>query len=334
MATLPQSANPPPPPSGPDTGPLKAFTDDPDADPILRSCDSQEFRVLKLFIIKNSPVLDKQIQASSEPPRPAISSNTQSLLPVVQLPDNGVILSTLLTFIFPVATLLPRTLEEIMQLLSVAQKYEMASVLSNIRNCLASKDPPFICPENAFHTYALAQKHGLRQEVAKAARLTLASTLTVDNLDDKLNVMPGAHLHELWKYHKSVKSNLKSHVEEFIRSCADNLLLDEICSPRGIPRWFDDYLTSIATTPSSFNPIEFHKTLAEHSLGEGCRPFSRSKTPNENIKALWTALTSFVNGHILKVSITNTNYRISYGKDKHLIGRIDTFHLGIRVGIM
>jgi len=75
----------------------------------------------------------------------------------VQLPDNGVILSTLLTFIFPVATVLLPTLEEIMQLLSVAQKYEMASVLSHIRNCAASKDPPFICPENAFHAYTLSE---------------------------------------------------------------------------------------------------------------------------------------------------------------------------------
>jgi BTB/POZ domain len=314
MATIPQSPNTPPPPSSPDTEPLKGFVDDPDADLVLRSCDSQEFRVLKLFVIKNSPVLDKQIQASSESPQAAISTNTHSPLPVVQLPDTGVILSALLTFIFPVATVLPPTLEEIMQLLSVAQKYEMASVLSHIRNCVASKDPPFICPENAFYAYTLAQKFGLRQEVAKAARLTLTFTLTIENLDDKLNVMPGAYLYELWKYHKSVKRNLKSHVEDFIRSCADNTFLGQICvslSPRGIPRWLDDYLTSIATYPSSFNPIDFHKTLADHTLGKSSTwiSFLRnscascSKIPNEDINTLWTALTNFVNENIAKVSV-------------------------------
>lgn len=126
-----------------------------------------------------------------------------------------------------------------------------------------------------------SQKHSLRQEVAKAARLTLRFTLTIENLDDKLNVMPGAYLYELWKYHKSVKRNLKSHVEEFIRSCADNTLLGQICvslSPRGTPRWLDDYLTSIATGPSSFNPIEFHKTLADHTLSKSSSwlPFVRN----------------------------------------------------------
>jgi hypothetical protein len=277
-----------------------------------------------LFVIKNSPVLDKQIPVSSEPPQPAFSADNQSLLPVVQLPDNGVILSSLLTFIFPVPMVLPPTLEETMQLLSVAQKYEMASVLSHIRNCIASKDPPLICPENAHHVYILAQKHGLRQEVAKAARLTLTFTLTIENLGDKHDVMPGAYLYELWNYHKNVKRNLKSHVEEFIGSCrADNTLLGQKCvslSPRGIPRWLDNYLTSIATAPSSFNPIEFRKTLAHHTDGSlfwsSRKPcVSCSNIPNESINTLCTALTNFVNGNMAKVSITDTNYCISYDEN-------------------
>jgi hypothetical protein len=280
-----------------------------------------------LFVIKNSPVLDKQIPVSSEPPQPAFSADNQSLLPVVQLPDNGVILSSLLTFIFPVPMVLPPTLEETMQLLSVAQKYEMASVLSHIRNCIASKDPPLICPENAHHVYILAQKHGLRQEVAKAARLTLTFTLTIENLGDKHDVMPGAYLYELWNYHKNVKRNLKSHIKEFIGSCrADNTLLGQNCvslSPRGVPRWLGDYLTSIAMAPSSFNPIEFHKTLAYHIFDgrTSWMPLSRnpcescSDIPNESLNTLWTALTNFVNGNIAKVNITDMNYCISFDEN-------------------
>ena len=47
---------------------MKLF-DDPDADIIIRSCDSQEFGVLKFYLIKSSPVLKGSIQdAASKPP--------------------------------------------------------------------------------------------------------------------------------------------------------------------------------------------------------------------------------------------------------------------------
>src|SRR5579863_6958759 len=107
MATVPQPPQPPTIPTPlltPDDESPRAFVDDPDADIILCSCDSQEFRVLKLFIIKNSPVLGKQIQAISNPPQPAITTDTATPLPVLQLSDNGDILSSLLTFIFPMPT--------------------------------------------------------------------------------------------------------------------------------------------------------------------------------------------------------------------------------------
>jgi hypothetical protein len=267
---------------------------------------------MKLYLIKCSPVLDKRIQAISDHSQPTISTGAQSLHPILQLPDNGAILSTLLTFIFPMPTVLPPTLEETMELLSVAQKYEMASVLSHIRGCIALKDPPLISPENAFHAYSLAQKYGLRHEAVQAARLTLTFTLTIENLAGKFDVMPGAYLYGLWKYHESVKENIKSNIQEFIRSCTENTFVDlkfTCLSRRGIPRWLDDYLSSMITSPSSFNIIEFHKNLALHIIGKSSSWFvpgvkacaSCSNIPKENIHTLWTALTDFVNGNIAKV---------------------------------
>jgi hypothetical protein len=313
MTTVLQFPTTPPPPPTTDGDPSKTFTNDPDGDIILRSCCLQEFRVLKLFIIKNSPVLGKRIQTICNPPQPVIPADSETPLPVVQLSDNGAILSTLLTFIFPTPTVLPSTLEETMELLSVAQKYEMASTLSHIRGCIALKDPPLISPENAFHAYSLAQRYGLHQEAFHAARLTLTFTLTIEKLDDKLDLMPGSYLYELWKYHKRVQSNLSSDVDEFIESTAHGSLSSLKCvelSPRGIPRWLDSYISSIATTPYFFDLIELQVALARHvkavgisfhgSRIKGCT--SCSRIPSRTIRTFWTALTTFFNGNVVKVS--------------------------------
>ena len=54
-----------------------------------------------------------------------------------------------------------------MELLAVAEKYEMNSVVSHIRGAIARQNPPFLRPDTAFHIYFLAQQHGLRQEAVE-----------------------------------------------------------------------------------------------------------------------------------------------------------------------
>ena len=311
MTTVPPSLSPttPPPPSTPDDETLKTFIDDPEADIILRSCDSQEFHVLKLYIIRSSPVLGRQIQlmqAISDPSQPAISTDAGPLLPVLQLSDNGAILSTLLTFIFPLPAVLPPTLEETMELLSVAQKYEMVSVLACIRGCISLKHPPLICPETAFRAFSLAQKLGLRHEAAQAARITLTFAL---NLEDKLDAMPGVYLHELWKYHQSVQRNLLSAVNNFRESAAGGTLTGLTCvnlTRRRTPEWLDDYIASIAQTPSYFDIMEFQTTLASHVSTDGCKQCL--SVPRQAMHTFWTALTNFINENIAEASVVNMSF--------------------------
>ena len=105
-----------------------------------------------------------------------------------------------------------------MELLSVAQKYKMDVVLTHIRDHIGRQDPSFLRKETAFLVYSLAQKYGLRHEALNAARSTLSfSTLTIKDLyrNNKLSMMPGDALHELWKYHQRVRSNLSLGLEEF-----------------------------------------------------------------------------------------------------------------------
>jgi hypothetical protein len=163
---------------------------------ILRSQDSYDFRVPKLYIIHTSPILREELLSSPnpQPTRSSISAKpdvvgTANAHRVVQLPVYSTILISLLSYIFPVRPILPPTTEQIMELLSVAQTYKMDIVLTHIRNHIAQQQPPFIRNETAYFVYALAQKHGLCTEALQAARCTLNfSVVTIENLakEDKL----------------------------------------------------------------------------------------------------------------------------------------------------
>jgi hypothetical protein len=310
MATAPESSVSSPPLST-DEETSRTLIDYPDGDIILRSCDSQEFRLLKLYIVKCSPVLSERIQAISisGPSRPAVLSDAGTPLPVVQLPECGAILSCLLTFIFPMPPTLPRALEEILELLSVARRYGMASVLAHIRCCVESKHPPLICPENAFHAFSLAQKFGLREEAAKAAKISLAFTLTIGNLQGRSDVPQGVYLHELWKYHQNVRDNLLLKNGDFRGSAAGGTLTGLTCVSRthsGSPKWLDDYIFSIAQTPSCFDPFEFQKTLACHIRNTGCS--FCMQIPLQTMRMFWTALTNFINENVAKASDINMGF--------------------------
>jgi hypothetical protein len=300
--------------------------DYPDADLILRSSDSYEFRVLKLYIVHSSSILGEKVLIFSTPqPTPTSStipaeSDVDSeyaanafQVPIVQLPIDGAILFNLLTYIFPVPPVLPSTVEQVMELLSVAQMYKMDVVLTHIRNHIAQQDPPFIREETAFLIYSLSQKHALRTEALQAARCTLSfSSLTIQDLaeEHKLDLMPGSFLYELWKYHQRVRSNLTSDLNEFKRSSALTILGDSGCeslTDSGLPDWFDGYISGIGTghAPAFFDLADFHTKLVEH-IGHqrsngGCA--SCSGMLGKKIRAIWEALMAVVHGSIVKVRV-------------------------------
>ncbi|KAN0137915.1 hypothetical protein V8E53_004399 [Lactarius tabidus] len=187
--------------------------DYPVSDLVLRSCDSHNFHVSKLYIVNSSPVLRELILQSASDTSGVPSDEEQESFPVVKLPENRATLHNLLTFIFPVVPILPTTSEEIMELLAVAQKYQMDSVLSHIRGSIAEKDPPLLCPDTALDIYFLARKYELHREAAeavRAARVTLRLSMVIEDLGDKLDFpgMTGTYLYELWKYHERAKYGL------------------------------------------------------------------------------------------------------------------------------
>ena len=311
----------------PTPGSSKVFIDEtlfnyPGSDIALRSCDSRDFPLPKLFLVVCSPVLGNLIRrVSTIPDIQSVDGPKQ--LPVVTLPESGATLYHLLTFIFPVDPVLPSTSEKIMELLGVAQKYQMNSVLTRMRGTIARKDPPFILPETAHDIYFLAQTYGLYEEVIQAARVTLRLPMVLEDMLD-FPGLTGPYLRELWKYHQRVRSDLKSGVLEFRNSgLPDDVkhlrceILDPVVeSPLSPQPWLDEYIESIADEPHLFDPVEFEDEWTCH-IQEAAARSSESKPlcscadlPSELRRGLWKALSNFVYTTIEKVRSTGvTSHR-------------------------
>jgi hypothetical protein len=300
--------------------------DDPDADIILCSRDSEhrEFRVLKLFIAKFSPVLRDLIQSALSQHAP----DSTSSLPSVQLSDSGATLYSLLTFILPMLPVLPSTHKQTMILLSAAQKYQMDSVLNSIRTVLASQNPPFIRPETAFQVYSLARRHGLRQEALQAARTTLTFQFTIEDLEDEFDAIHGIYLCELWTYYQSVRTHLRADLAAFRKtgmpvptpSCGQN-------TSHSTPVWLDAYVGSIAESPALFDLTEFHMRLSLHICqNKGCRC---STMPGKAVRAFWTELTDVVQSCMTKVGLDglrDCTLNVSIGRVGYLAPRRTSNH--------
>jgi hypothetical protein len=273
--------------------------DDPDADIILCSREHRQFRVLKLYVTKVSPVLREPIQSASA----SQAANVTSSLPSVQLSDSGATLFSLLTFILPMLPVFPSTLEGTMTLLSAAQKYQMDSILSRIRGMVSLQDPPFIRRETAFPVYSLAQMHGLRQEALQAARTTLTFPFTIEDLEDDLDAIPSIYLHELWKYYQIFRTHLMSDLSTFranMPALNDRLGACSSTASRGTPIWLDAYVGSIAESPALFDLTEFHMCLSRHITEKGC---NCATMPTKAVRAFWTDLTSVIHSCMTKVGL-------------------------------
>ena len=263
----------------------------PNADLILRSNDHYAFRVLKIYITEASPVLRETIQCAL--------STANTSLPSVQLSDSGATLASLLSFILPMPHVLPSTIEQTMLLLSAAQKYQMVFIMSSIRGAIALQDPPFIRQETALQVYSLAQHmDSVRKEALHAARATLTSPFTLEDLEDRLDAAPLVDLHGLWNYHQSVRTHLADALTAFRTTGVPSGMTSQSCS-YGTLTWLREYFESIAKSPGLFDITEFHMSLSRHTRASGC---GCANIPSEAIRAFWMALTDVVHDCMTRVS--------------------------------
>jgi hypothetical protein len=276
------------------------------ADLILRSHDNHHFRVLKSYIVNSSPVLEQLIQDALDAPEDA---HGEGQLPVVQLPESGEILRCLLTFIFPVTPVLPSSAEEIMELLSVANKYEMVSVMDHIRNRGTTMKRLFPGRETTLGVYSLARTYGLLAEANSAAMDLVKYPMEIEDLEDELAIIPGAGLYELWKHHEGTRAKLASGLKKFRRSGARGTLTGLRCteaSSSHIPRWVDRYIKSISENPKLFSLVEFSIALVRH-IGDGARGngCTCASITTETMLNFWNCLRSVYRKRLGKVCVAD-----------------------------
>ena len=163
--------------------------------------------------------------------------------------------------------------------------------------------------ETAFQVYFLAQQYGLHQEAVQAARVTLRFPMVLEGLGDKLDSagMTGAYLHELWKYHEKVRSELKLAVIEFRNTGLPDDVKSLTCSrpyqASSPPQWLYDYINAIAGTPHLFDITELETAWGRHvqthvSSYGAC---TCAGMPSQLRRTFWEALTAVVHRTIEKV---------------------------------
>lgn len=182
-----------------------------DADIVLQSSDSANFRVHKSILVSSSQFFKDMLSL----PQPS-SNETADGLPVVRLPEDAEIVRALITVLYPIPSEIPPSYERVLALLGAAQKYDMPAVLRTIRAEVLYKGLPAPAPAQAFRAYAIAFSKGLSSETKSAARLTLDYPLTFETLGDDLPLFMGSALSVLADYRNVCRDSVVSCLESFL----------------------------------------------------------------------------------------------------------------------
>jgi hypothetical protein len=200
--------------SSSETHPPLKYSDMPNVDVILQSSDLVKFSVHRVVLVTSSPFFRDMF--SLPQPQP---SNDESAgeLPIVPVPEDAAVLNSLVSMLYPVPPVIPKSSDAILALLSAAQKYDMVTVQSSIR-AEASRRAMLLSPPRAeaFRMYAIACSRGLIPEMETAAHLTLDHPLTFESLGRALRSFEGWALRDLVDFRTRCTSNLSSQLQSFL----------------------------------------------------------------------------------------------------------------------
>ena len=211
------------------TSPPYSF-DVPDADLIIRSSDLVNFRVHKPVLAMASPFFKDLLSL----PQPSDGESIDGL-PMVQLSEDSDVLGTLVSMLYPLRPVIPKSYEkvsyslatfsavepkpcyQVLYLLAVCQKYEMDAVQASIRAEVNQEAFPTPKGAEVFSAYGIASRKGLIPEMEKAARQTLDHPMTFEILGEGLRSFEGWALLDLANFRKRYRDNLVSCFKSFLK---------------------------------------------------------------------------------------------------------------------
>ena len=212
-----------PPTSRPDT------FDVPDASIIIRSSDLVNFRVHKPVLAMASPFFKDLLSL----PQPSDGESIDGL-PVVQLSEDSDVLSTLVSMLYPLRPVIPKSYEKVLYslvtlseavpnpcykvlyLLAACQKYEMDAVQSSIRAKVSQGEYPAPKGTEAFSAYGISSRKGLIPEMEKAARQTLDHPMTFEILGESMRLFEGWMLRDLIDFRMYYRESLHGCFRSFL----------------------------------------------------------------------------------------------------------------------
>ena len=210
----PQAETSPSPAFSQNASPLPDGLDMANADIIIQSCDSINFRIHKSILTLSSPFFGDMISL----PQPAESDQeVLNGLPIVRLSEDADVLKCLLTMLYPIPSIIPDSYNKTLMVLAAAQKYDMDGVQSHIRDSIQGKKLPMPTGAATFRAYAIASTAGLSSEKKALARLTLDFPMTSEYLlCNELPVFEGWVLRDLIRFRKRCRDNLISCFKSFL----------------------------------------------------------------------------------------------------------------------
>jgi hypothetical protein len=178
--------------------------DDADADAILRSADQVDFHVYRVILSKSSPFFKSMFSL----PQPDYGSSEKR--PVVNVTENSRTINVLLAFIYPVKTE-AILLNDAMDALSAARKYDMAAVSQRLYEKLANSK---VVQDSPVEVFCVAYSHKLGEAGRIAAKASLKHRMSLDDIGDKLRYTNGPALHQLWKFHRACSATAAKAVSD------------------------------------------------------------------------------------------------------------------------
>ncbi|KAH8983106.1 hypothetical protein EDB92DRAFT_1611536 [Lactarius akahatsu] len=270
---------------------------------MVQSSDLVNFRVNRVVLSVSSPFFADMFSL----PQPSENEVVDGL-PVVQLPEDAEILSSLLTVLYPVPSAVPGSYGKALQLLAASQKYDMAGVQDAIRTEIGSRGPIALTGNEAFRAFAISSGAKLLPEMETFARHTLDFPMTLEYLSDELPLFEGWALRDLVRYRKRCRDDLVATFDSLLDFnvtpskiwvvCTADSLKSSSDSPKSssyprrevqvFPQWLSNLLskhmrklqetfTSPFPSPSSIRG-EYLAALNTHISSQDCIPCMRIHT--------------------------------------------------------
>jgi len=227
---------------------------------------------------------------------------------MVQLSEDSDILSTLVSMLYPLHPVIPKSYEKVLYLLAACQKYEMAAVQSSIRAEINQGEFPAPKGAEAFSAYVIASGNGLIPEMEKAASQTLDHPMTFEILGEGLRLFDGWVLRDLANFRKRYRDNLKSCLQSFLEtdelqfniwtSCASYTYGSGAYNPYGYSSSGPYFLSNLTMSNANGSLPSWLAELYQKHLDNSQEAFSKSLFNPRSIRREYlSALQTHIDSH-------------------------------------